>query len=145
MKKIANAALGAARLLSILLLLILGFTALVGGAALIVDPSGSAMGMGIALLQGTYFSDFSVPGLILFVALGVGGISAAVLSIMRHPYYPLLVLYQGIILTLWIIVQIYLLAQLHTLLVIYGFIGLALILLGNYLRLKSNDRINTIY
>ena len=127
------------RAISISLLFILGIPALFGGAALIIEPSGHSLGMDTAALTGTVFSDYLLPGVILFLALGVLGTSAAILTLGKHKNYPLLVLYQGVVLTIWIMVQIYLLPEMHVLQIVYGFIGLLLIILGNYLRLKAQQ------
>jgi hypothetical protein len=129
-----------ARSVSIFLLFLLGITALFGGSALIIDPSGQSLGMSQEQLSGTIFTDYLLPGIILFLALGVLSNAAAILSLGNYRSYPLLVLYQGVILTIWIMVQIYLLPDMHLLQLVYGFIGLLLILLGNYLRLKAQSR-----
>jgi len=55
----------------IVLLLLLGVSALGGGAGLIIDPSGDALGMPVTLLAGSPFHDYLVPGVILFGLLGV--------------------------------------------------------------------------
>lgn len=50
---------------------VLGVGAIGGGLTLIADPSGGRMAMPLAVLDGTPFSSFLVPGLILFLVLGV--------------------------------------------------------------------------
>ncbi len=52
-------------------LLLLGLNAVAGGFVLIVDPTGSTMGLPVDRLQGSPFSSFLVPGLVLFLVLGV--------------------------------------------------------------------------
>lgn len=125
--------------ISILLLFMLGVTAMFGGAGLVIDPSGKRMGLSLDLLQNTFFSDYKLPGIVLFFMLGVLGMSAAFLGVVRHKYFPMVVLYEGIILTIWIMTQIYVLPAMHMLQVIYGLIGLTLILLGNFMRIKSHN------
>ena len=49
----------------------LGLGAFGGGGALSISPSGRLLGMPLALLAHSPFHDFLVPGLILFVLLGV--------------------------------------------------------------------------
>lgn len=132
-----NPSVNLARAVTIVLLFVLGIPALFGGAALIINPSGHSLGMDTVALTGTVFSDYLLPGVILFLALGVLGTSAAILTLGKYKYYPLLVLYQGVVLTIWIMVQIYMLPEMHLLQIVYGFIGLLLIMLGNYLRLKA--------
>jgi hypothetical protein len=56
----------------ILLLLFLGISAVVGGGALIISPSGKLLGgMPLAILKNTPFFNFLVPGIILFLVLGI--------------------------------------------------------------------------
>jgi hypothetical protein len=45
--------------------------ALFGGYSLIKDPSGEAIKLPLKLLNGTFFPDYLVPGIILFVMLGL--------------------------------------------------------------------------
>jgi hypothetical protein len=59
------------RNLLIALLAFLGLGAIGGGAVLIISPSGKLMGMPLALLDPSPFSNFLIPGIILFLALGL--------------------------------------------------------------------------
>lgn len=52
-------------------LVVLGVSGLVGGAGLVIDPSGAAMGLPVVLLLGSPFGDYLVPGIALFAFLGV--------------------------------------------------------------------------
>ena len=57
-----------------ILLFLLGFLgvgALFGGGVLIVSPSGKLFGMPLSLLDNSPFTDFLIPGLILFIVLGL--------------------------------------------------------------------------
>ena len=62
---------GAAVHLMIALMLLLSVGALGGGAALIVGPNGSLLGLPLGLLAGTPFPDYLIPGTLLFSFLGV--------------------------------------------------------------------------
>jgi len=55
----------------IILTFILGVSALISGGMLLLVPDGSLMRMPTAILSGSIFTDFLIPGLILFVFLGV--------------------------------------------------------------------------
>lgn len=57
--------------LLILLLGQLSVRAVVGGGALLVAPSGRLVGLPTGPLDSTPFSDFFLPGLVLFLAFGV--------------------------------------------------------------------------
>ena len=48
-----------------------GLSGLAGGIGLVADPTGRSLGIPLAWLQGSPFSDYFVPGLVLFVVLGV--------------------------------------------------------------------------
>jgi len=50
---------------------LLGFGAVVSGAMLMISPDGSLMGMPLSVIEGAPFKGFFIPGLILFVLLGV--------------------------------------------------------------------------
>jgi hypothetical protein len=56
----------------IALLLFLGITAMIGGALLIISPSGKLIGgLPLSILAHSPFSDFLFPGIILFSVLGI--------------------------------------------------------------------------
>ena len=65
-----------ARVASLILLAVVGITALLGGSALIIDPSEHSMSIKLDGLAGTMFDDYRAPGVILFLA--IGGLSSAV-------------------------------------------------------------------
>lgn len=52
-------------------ILLQGVSGLVGGCALMADPSGALIGLPLVWLEGTPFSDYFVPGTILLTVLGV--------------------------------------------------------------------------
>ncbi len=52
-------------------LLFLGLNAVAGGFVLVADPAGSTMGLSVGVLQGSPFSNFLIPGLVLLLVLGV--------------------------------------------------------------------------
>lgn len=61
-----------ARNILISLLLFLGLSAIGGGGALIISPSGKLLGgLPLSILAYSPFSDFLVPGIILFTILGL--------------------------------------------------------------------------
>ena len=55
----------------IFLLFFLGLGALFGGAVLIISPSGKLFGMPLTMLDNSPFSNFLIPGVILFCVIGV--------------------------------------------------------------------------
>ena len=52
-------------------ILLQGISGLVGGYALMADPSGALIGLPLVWLEGTPFSDYFVPAIILLSVLGV--------------------------------------------------------------------------
>lgn len=132
------------RVTSVIILAVVGITALLGGAALIIDPSGQSMGLNMEGLAGTMFYDYRAPGIILFLAIGVLGSAAAILTAANHRSYPVLVFYQGLILTGWILAQIYILPATHFLQAVYGLFGMVLMMAGSYLLLKK-ENLTTLY
>jgi hypothetical protein len=61
----------ATRNLLIALLAFLGLGAIFGGAALMISPSGKLIGMPLSILDPSPFYNFLIPGIILFLVLGV--------------------------------------------------------------------------
>lgn len=88
------------------LLLFQGLSGLGGGVGLLSDPSGQAMGMSAAWLDGSPFADFLVPGLVLLVVLGAGPLAAAWGVWRRAPWAWAASVLVGGALVVWIAVQI---------------------------------------
>ncbi len=70
------------------LLAFLGLGALGGGGVLIVSPSGKLMGMPLSLLQHSPFRSFLIPGITLFLLLGVAPCLTAY-ALLKRPVSPL--------------------------------------------------------
>jgi len=58
----------------IFLMAFLGIGAIGGGGVLIVSPDGELMGMPLSLLDQSPFSNFLIPGIVLFTSLGLAPI-----------------------------------------------------------------------
>jgi hypothetical protein len=68
----------------IFLLLFLGLSALGGGALLIISPSGKLLGdLPLSILVHSPFNDFLIPGIILFLVLGLSPCLLAVALIKK--------------------------------------------------------------
>ena len=122
------------RLTTVILLIFNGISALFGGGALVADPSGSSLDIPVESLKNSAFTDFFIPGLILFVILGLGSIITSIVVIMRTSGYPFLTIFIGFALAVWISVQMLILHEVQWIHVLYGLIGIALIILGIFLR-----------
>lgn len=74
-----------ARNIHLLLLAFLGLSAIGGDGALIISPSGKLLGgLPLSILKRSPFNDFLVPGIILFVVLGIIP-SLLVLALLKKP------------------------------------------------------------
>lgn len=112
------------------LLLLNGFSALLGGWNLISYPDGSSLGMSANLLAASPFKDFFIPGILLFVCNGIASIVAFAGFLLHPRKLAWLVWAQGIILLIWLMVQVIMIQTLHPLQFIMGATGAALIYLG---------------
>ena len=70
-------------------MLFMSFGALFGGYSLVRDPSGGLLGMSVEWLGHTGFSDYLIPGLILFSTLGVLPLVAVFLLWLRPEWSPM--------------------------------------------------------
>ena len=87
-------------------LALLGVGALAGGIALVAKPDGSVMQFDVALLGGSPFADFTIPGLILGGLFGLGSLAVAVLGAYRHRIAPFLAFAIGLGQMVWIVVEL---------------------------------------
>jgi hypothetical protein len=80
--------------------------ALCGGGALMLGSRGEIIPLPLSALKGSPFETYFAPGLILFCALGLGPLAAALLVWLRHPLAPIAALGVGIALLNWMAVEI---------------------------------------
>ena len=64
-------------------LLFTGLAAIVGGALLAIKPDGSLLQADVSALKGTPFPDWRVPGILLALLVGAGGVGAGAWVINR--------------------------------------------------------------
>ncbi len=98
-----------ARKTAIIALSFTGISGLIGGIPLILRPDGSVMSLPVSLLQYSPFPSYLIPGIILFLAVGVLGCTALWLTLQRQPNYPTWVAAAGCVLVGWIVVEMLLL------------------------------------
>lgn len=73
----------------LLLLLFLGISAIGGGGILIISPSGELLGsLPLSILKTSPFSDFLIPGMILFLVLGIFPI-LIIWALIKKPIVPI--------------------------------------------------------
>jgi hypothetical protein len=107
-----------------------GVTAGVCGLLLILYPGGSALQLPPEVLQFTPFRNFMVPGIILMLVVGGVNISAAVSIIKDRPGRLAWSMWAGIILCGWLIIQMLLIRGANVLHLIYGMLGLIIMILS---------------
>jgi len=113
-----------------LLQLLVGLSATGGGLALIVDPSGARLGLRLPLLAGSPFKTYRVPGLVLFLVIGLGHLQGAFFTWRMSELAGIGLGALGILLTGWILLQTFWIGWLDRLQTILFTIGMAELLAG---------------
>lgn len=121
------------RIGAITLLLIVAINALVAGYLFIKDPSGSGLQIAVSTLRYSPFSNFLIPGIILFTVNGVFNLIVAMAALFKLKHYPTLIAWQGVLLIGWIVIQIIMLRDINLLHIILTVIGFTLFSIGNRL------------
>ncbi|HWA33240.1 MAG TPA: hypothetical protein VG737_03875 [Cyclobacteriaceae bacterium] len=116
--------------LSIVLLLVNSVGAFYGGSLLMLDPYGELIHMPLHWLLHSPFVDYFIPGLVLFFVNGVFSLIVALMTFKHVRHYEYYISLQGVLLTGWIIMQVYFLQVVHPLHFIMGGIGVVLFVLG---------------
>lgn len=111
-----------------------GLSALAGGVGLMSDPSGGNVAMETEWLEGTPFSTFLIPGIILFVVNGIGNVTGFFLTLRKHFYAAEIGLVFGAVMMGWIIVQVILIGYMSFLQPLYFATGLVQLYFGYALR-----------
>lgn len=118
------------------------FTAVGGlpaGLAMVMDPSGQAIGFSTEILTDTPFNDFLIPGIFLLVINGLFNLAAAINSFLWKKYCGQIGLALGVLLTAWICIQIYLIGLVHFLQPLFLILGLIEIILSFLLVRKTQS------
>ncbi len=132
-------------ILLLFLLLIQAIGAIPAGYSLVIDPSGEGIGLPISLLDTAPFSDFLIPGIFLLFILGLiplfliyGLITKKnwpwIAKINPDKGYHWSLIYShyfGIVLILWITMQLYFGIGFHMLHFSYTFLGVFVVFLAN--------------
>lgn len=108
-----------------------GLSGVYGGVGLILDPTGVSLQIPQAWLEGTPFADYSIPGWILLVVLGLLPLFVFYLLLNRRPSCWFATGLVGVALVIWIGVEILMIgyqAQ-PPLQLIYGTVGMVMLIL----------------
>ncbi len=120
-----------------------GISALAGGFGLMTNPDGKALMMDISWLDGTPFSSFLIPGIVLFVVNGIGNSVGAVLSLRKHKMAPYIAAFFGFVMMVWIVSQVAWIGYQSFLQPLYFGTGIAQLIMAYIFVVKnSNPEIN---
>lgn len=86
---------------------LVAFSAIPAGILLIIQPDGSSIGLPLKLLEDSPFVDFLIPGLFLLIVNGIFNVAGAVISFKQKLYAGKIGVFLGLLLVLWILVQVY--------------------------------------
>lgn len=127
-----------------ILLVLLGFGAVAGGGVLMLAPDGSLMGMPVSQLNNSPFTNYYIPGLVLFLCNGIYPFFVTC-CIMKRPNWQIpvrlnpfksmhwtwsAILLSGAIVSGWIVMQVIWLGYSSFLQPLYFFYGIIIILLS---------------
>lgn len=109
-----------------------GFSGVAGGFGLTFDPSGASLGIPRMWLEGSPFSSYLIPGLVLLIVLGAGPLIVGWGLWRRRPWAKTAAPLVGAALVVWIAVEIAVIGY-HSsppLQAIYGPLGVVMLVLG---------------
>ncbi|MGM9929428.1 MAG: hypothetical protein ACI35P_15905 [Bacillus sp. (in: firmicutes)] len=130
--------------ITIALLCLTGVGGLAGGVGFLVDPSGGSIGMPSSLLKGTMFSDFLIPGLLLFIVIGGGHILAGILVWKKGDSGWIYSFIAGVALVIWIFTQVCLIGYVSLLQPLYFIVGIVEVVLAFWLDVMRNRRASKV-
>lgn len=105
-----------------------GIGALVGGGAAILDPF-NPLGVPLDTLEHSPFDNFLIPGLILFIIIGIGSLISGVTALLKSGYQGYYSSVSSWALMIWIAVQCLMLRAIvfaHVLFFVIGLVGAVL-------------------
>ena len=135
----------------IFLLAFLGAGAAFGGSVLIISPSGKLFGMPLAMLENSPFSSFLIPGIILFLVLGLVPM-LLVFALLKKPDYKWaeqlnffndmhwswsFSIYVAIALITWIQIEMFYLQSVHWSHTFYMFLAVAILFIALLPQVRS--------
>jgi hypothetical protein len=118
------------RQLSITILLFLCGSALYGSYQMITDPTGNSLGLPFYLLNGTILSSYAVVGWILLFTVGIFCPVIILFILLRSGIYSFLIMLEGVILCIFIFVQMFLLWATFWVQYVFLVTAISLIILG---------------
>jgi hypothetical protein len=106
-----------------------GLSGIAGGVGLTLDPTGASVSIPLEWLEGSPFSDYLVPGLVLLVVLGVGPLVVAYGVWTERKWAWAASIFVGLSLLIWLGVEIAVVGYQAEppLQLIYGIVALAIL------------------
>lgn len=126
------------KILSGLLLFFNGSSAVFGGMSMILYPDGSSLGLPLNLLEHSPFTDFLVPGIILILSNGLPGLIIFTMLLTGSKRVSMLLRLQGLVLLIWLLVQIAMIRTLDIMQLIMGITAI-LMLIFSYADLNRKN------
>jgi len=114
----------------------LGVTAMISGILMISNPDGSILNLSPALLEGTPFTNYLLPGILLATLVGGVNLLAVYFNLERHPSRYNWAMAGGFMICGWIVVQVLLINTIHWLHFLYFITGVVIILAAYQLKGK---------
>lgn len=126
------------------LLAFLGVGAMFGGGALIISPSGELLGMPLSMIKDSPFSNFLIPAIFLFIVLGLAP-CILIFALIRKPESKIaqrlnlfndmhwawsFSIYIGLILILWIQLEMAFIHAVHWSHTFYMFLAVAILIVA---------------
>lgn len=121
------------RLLTVLHFFI-GATALIGGGLLVVWWNGRMLDLSVTILERSPFTDFLLPGLMLYAGVGVTNMIACYLVTKREPGAELISFIAGMGLLIWIAVETAVVNASNPMQLVYGALALVVVLDAVWIR-----------
>lgn len=118
-----------------------GLSGVFGGFMLISDPTGSSLGMQLEWLHTTPFGNFLIPGIVLFLFIGVGNIYGFRVSVRKKRITSQIGMLFGLILMIWMLAQVFWIGYRNFLQPLYFITGFLQVTLGFILvHLKAKQK-----
>jgi hypothetical protein len=115
-----------------------------GGVTLVYDPTGNIINMPLEILHDSIFKSFLIPGIILLILLGLFPLLIFILMIFEpqkdiieiiniypdRKYIWAYNIYLGIMLLIWITVELHILETVDVLHTVYAFVGILILIIS---------------
>jgi hypothetical protein len=104
--------------------------AIPAGIGFLMDTTGTAMGNSVDMLANSPLRSFLIPALFLVIVHGLGNVTGAILSFRKNSFSGIAGFSLGVILMLWIIIQVLWIGLSSFMQPLFFFIGIIEALLG---------------